>query len=327
MTPFIIHTRSPIVIHLFAVGLCFLLLQHSFTQALDLSRLDEPDNGNDNDSDDDNQEDSKSDNELVSPPGTPASLEIEGSSSVRPSPSRSPVTTEPTPTSSTAQYRLTGSDGKVCIILQVDALLSFHFKTMSGEERDKDIFVPEQAKISGECISEDQAKMSLSWKSYVLAWYFMKTPGGERWYVEKIDLSFHTDEKAFEHYPFPGRLVRLTTSKEKGPLLFPTPVGKSYLCSHTETSVDLVPKEGLSNAKQAPTATLLLRDFKLQPFIFKNDEFGPEYVCTPNGSRFRDETAPIAVGSTFAIVVLLTVAGYGIYRHFKVKKVQYDTME
>ncbi|XP_071449506.1 lysosome-associated membrane glycoprotein 5-like [Hetaerina americana] len=332
MTPFILHTRSPIVIHLFAVGLCLLLLQFSFTKALDLSKLDDPDDDDDNSEDNQNKEDSKADSntpsdEFVSPPGTPASLEIESSSSVRLSPSRPPVTTEPTPTSSTAQYRLLGSSGGVCILLRVDALLSFHFKTMSGEERDKDIFLPETAKVSGECISEDQARMLLHWKSYVLAWYFAKTPGGERWYVEKIDLSFDTSENIFEHYAYPGRMVRLTTPKEKASLLFPTPVGKSYLCSHTETSVDLVPKEGMPNAKQVPTATLLLRDFKLQPFIFKNDEFGPEYVCTPGGSGFRDETAPIAVGSTFAIVVLLTVAGYGVYRHFKVKKVQYDTME
>jgi hypothetical protein len=54
----------------------------------------------------------------------------------------------------------------------------------------------------------------------------------------------------------------------------------------------------------------------------------PEYECSPGGGlAFRDETAPIAVGSTLAVVVLLTVTGYGVYRYVKIKKVQYDTME
>jgi len=52
------------------------------------------------------------------------------------------------------------------------------------------------------------------------------------------------------------------------------------------------------------------------------------YECSPGGGlAFRDETAPIAVGSTLAVVVLLTVTGYGVYRYVRIKKVQYDTME
>lgn len=337
MTPFIFHTRSHIVVHLITVGFCLILLQSTFCKALEIGNQ-----GDQREENDDNEENTMEDNvtkensileettpkdELVSPPGTPAAMEVESSSTVRPSPSRPPITTEPAPTTTTTIYRLTGSNGGVCIMLQVDALLSFQFMTKSGEQREGDIFVPETASVSGECTSEDQAEMLLQWKTYTLAWYFAKTPGGERWYVEKIDLSFNTDDKLFEHIINSGRTVRLTTPKDKASLLFPTPVGKSYLCTHTETSIDLVPKEGSASIKEVPTATLLLRDLKLQPFIFKNDQFGPEYICTPGGSGFRDETAPIAVGSTFAIVVLLTVAGYGIYRHFKVKKVQYDTME
>jgi hypothetical protein len=53
-----------------------------------------------------------------------------------------------------------------------------------------------------------------------------------------------------------------------------------------------------------------------------------EYECSPGGRlSFRDETAPIAVGSTLAVAVLVTVTGYGVYRYVKIKKVQYDTME
>lgn len=66
---------------------------------------------------------------------------------------------------------------------------------------------------------------------------------------------------------------------------------------------------------------------KLQPFKFKNNEFATEYSCESMQARARDETAPIAVGSTLAVAVLLTISGYAGYRYFKVKKVKYDTME
>ena len=139
-------------------------------------------------------------------------------------------------------------------------------------------------------------------------------------------------------------------------MLFPTPVGKSYKCS--EDIVIEMKDENL-------LAKISLRQLKMQPFIFKKDDFGPgevsiilikeheciwncltdnsqaslirlfvcfkqfsEFVCSPGGAKsYRDETAPIAVGSTLAVITLLTVAGYGVYRYMKVKKVQYDAME
>lgn len=105
-------------------------------------------------------------------------------------------------------------------------------------------------------------------------------------------------------------------------MLFPTPVGKSYSCK--EVDIDLVPAE--ENAPQGLAGTLMLRALQIQPFMYKGSDFGPPFEC--NASKgFRSETAPIAVGSTLAIAVLLTVTGYGVYRYFKIKKVQYNTME
>jgi hypothetical protein len=155
----------------------------------------------------------------------------------------------------------------------------------------------------------------LKWKSYVLTWSFAKTPGHERWYVNGVKLSFNTSEKPFQNIRRPGSLELKTA---KSTMLFPTPVGKSYSCP-SQASVEL--RDG--DVK----ATVFLQVFKLQPFMSKTD-FGPEYECSPGGGlAFRDETAPIAVGSTLAVVVLLTVTGYGVYRYVKIKKVQYDTME
>ena len=66
---------------------------------------------------------------------------------------------------------------------------------------------------------------------------------------------------------------------------------------------------------------------KLQPFKFKNNDFAVEFSCTSLSARVRDETAPVAVGSTLAAAVLLTITGYAGWRYFKVKKVEYNTME
>lgn len=105
-------------------------------------------------------------------------------------------------------------------------------------------------------------------------------------------------------------------------MLFPTPVGKSYSCG--ESIVELVPAE--ANAPEGLRGSLFLREFEVQPFMYKSSNFGPSFEC--NASKgFRDETAPIAVGSTLAVAVLLTVTGYGVFRYFKIKKVQYNTME
>lgn len=41
----------------------------------------------------------------------------------------------------------------------------------------------------------------------------------------------------------------------------------------------------------------------------------------------RDEMVPVTVGGVLAGSTLLTILGYGIFRYFKIKKVQYDIME
>ncbi|XP_063236610.1 lysosome-associated membrane glycoprotein 3 isoform X2 [Bacillus rossius redtenbacheri] len=229
------------------------------------------------------------------------------------------VATAAPPAREAPLYRLRDSKEETCILLEVDGLLVFTYKTTVDEERETDRFIPEEVATSGTC-DEDSATLVLQWGSYKLLWDFFKTPGGEKWYVDRIELTFNTSEKIFEHTKIPGRVLTLSTPRNHRVLLFPTPVGWSFTCKK-ETPIDLSDHDDFS-------ATLLLREFHLQPFIFKGDDFGPEHECSARGiGALIDETAPIAVGSTLAIVVLLTVTVYGIFRYFKVKKVQYDTME
>lgn len=105
-------------------------------------------------------------------------------------------------------------------------------------------------------------------------------------------------------------------------MLFPTPVGKSYSCDESVIKLKLAEENGPEGLR----GTLFLRVFQLQPFMYKGSNFGPPFECSKTPG-FRDETAPIAVGSTLAVAVLLTVAGYGVLRYIHLKKVQYNTME
>lgn len=61
-------------------------------------------------------------------------------------------------------------------------------------------------------------------------------------------------------------------------------------------------------------ARLYLRDLHMQSFMFKESgKWGPTFHCSATGS-YRDETAPLAVGTALAVAVLLTISGYGGWR-------------
>ncbi|XP_050530622.1 lysosome-associated membrane glycoprotein 1 [Daktulosphaira vitifoliae] len=222
----------------------------------------------------------------------------------------------------TSLFRLNEEEGSTCILLRVDAVIEVKFKTKLGSEDQTDLYVPDDAEVSGDCSNEDEATLILKWKNFIFTWYFTKTLGGERWFVKAIELEINTADKHFQHITTRDKIVRLSTTSSYSNLLFMTPVGQSYSCQK-EISVVL-------SDQDVPTIKgyVLLRAFTVQPFIFKNDEFGPAYPCSSIGAgSMRNETVPFIFGITLAAVALLTVGGYAVFRHFRIKKVQYDTME
>jgi hypothetical protein len=78
----------------------------------------------------------------------------------------------------------------------------------------------------------------------------------ELFFINNTCFSLHT-----------GKAVTLTTQKDKKKMMFPTPMGKSYACDE-ETTVELKGSPDIE-------ASVLLRNFKVQPFIWKSDNFGP----------------------------------------------------
>lgn len=120
----------------------------------------------------------------------------------------------------------------------------------------------------------------------------------------------------------------------------PTPVGKSYLCEEVDIDLKTDPAD---HPPKDVYGSLLLRVLQVQAFMYKSENFSTSFQCkNVRGFRLgaftvpfralemffcRSETTPIAVGSTLAIVALAIIAGYGAFRYFKVKNVQYNTME
>ncbi|CAG9790058.1 unnamed protein product [Diatraea saccharalis] len=221
----------------------------------------------------------------------------------------------------TATYRLRDGD-ETCILLTVDALLDISYLTKLNERADANTFVPNNANVAGVCKEGDAETLIISFKEFSLEWYFAKTPGGERWYVSSMRLTYNSSARILEHAAKQGRRVTLTTDARA--LLFPTPVGKSFYCPE-ETIVELT--ESDTSAATAQRAKLYLRQMRLQAFMYKRDgEFGPPWHCS-DSARARSEAAPVAVGAALAIATAGTLVGYAIWRYLKVKKVQYDTME
>lgn len=95
-------------------------------------------------------------------------------------------------------FRLNEEGGTTCILLRVDAVIEVKFKTKLGSEdvsykcnlflniniviiyyfllswQQTDLYVPDDAEVSGDCSNEDDASLILKWKNFVFTWYFTK---------------------------------------------------------------------------------------------------------------------------------------------------------
>ncbi|KAH8399534.1 hypothetical protein KR215_000039, partial [Drosophila sulfurigaster] len=224
----------------------------------------------------------------------------------------------------TSLYRLNATNGITCILMQVDGLISVRYRNKLNEDVEGDLYMPDHPVLSGECVESNLEIMTMEFKGFKLTMTFKKSSGGEGWYINLFELSYSSSNPLFEHPDRPNLNVKLT-SPAHTPMYFPTPVGKSYVCDKEQTVILYAPHD--SGDQSGHIARIYLRDLHMQSFMFKDSgKWGPSFHCSATGS-YRDETAPLAVGTALAIAVLLTISGYGGWRYFKVKKVQYGSME
>ncbi|CAO1345794.1 unnamed protein product [Diamesa tonsa] len=252
-----------------------------------------------------------------------STLQLEGLSTKKPRVSKYTLKPQaPTPApSSVSLYRLNSTDGKTCILIQTDGLLSIQYRDKLNEDKEADAYMPDNPGLTGMCDDSDDSTIMITFRGFTLTMYFEKTPGGERWYITTVELTYNSNNQLFEHIDRPNLNVKLSTPPHT--FLFPTPIGKSFECSTEQTIVMYSQDE---NDKSGHLAKLFLRDTRLQGFMYKaGGLFGPPFECSATGS-YRDESAPFFFGTTLAIATICTVTGYGLWRYFKVKKFTYGNM-
>jgi len=162
------------------------------------------------------------------------------------------------------------------------------------------------------------------WSSFQLCFYVSKS--GNNWVTDQIAFVFNTSDVPLALPSSPQNQVKTLISQVGSTSMMQAPLGYSYRCLAPK-KYSMVPLDGARD-----NATLLLTNFQFQSFLEQDNSFGEEIICaddvvTKRRRRHRDTTVMIATGSIFAVVAVITVMGYAIYRHIKIKAVGYNTME
>lgn len=95
--------------------------------------------------------------------------------------------------SSLSLYRVNNTKGTTCILIQTDGILEIKYRTKSHEDVTANTFLPDDVELSGDCSEEDISSFTMKFKGFTLFMVFKKTPGGERWYVSNVELSYSSD--------------------------------------------------------------------------------------------------------------------------------------
>ncbi|KAF0292659.1 Lysosome-associated membrane glycoprotein 5 [Amphibalanus amphitrite] len=232
---------------------------------------------------------------------------------------REVVTYQPVPDNA---YAVFDHHGRICILATINADLEIVYYTEYDERKKLTVRLPDDAEVTGACARDNaEPVISLRWDHFEFSMFFKENDIGNTWYVSDMKLEYDADQFP-EAKPRVGRQMLWMDRQMLHTLhLFGTPVDKAYFCT-SKQDLDLYNGDGVRSA------SVILWDLHLQPYV-RNGQFGASVNCpgVPVGRRRINETVPLAVGSTLATVTVLTIAGYAVWRHFKVKKFNYDTME
>lgn len=65
-------------------------------------------------------------------------------------------------------------------------------------------FLPDNPKLTSDCSEEDVSSISLEFKGFKLSMQFRKTPGGERFYVSHVELSYSSSNPLLKQVDRPN---------------------------------------------------------------------------------------------------------------------------
>ncbi|GIY83592.1 lysosome-associated membrane glycoprotein 5 [Caerostris darwini] len=239
------------------------------------------------------------------------------------------------------------SKGKICLLAKFKAVFSISYLSKGGDQK-AEITVPKDAYSKGKCDSNDKLPLlQVSWGKYAFTMMFNKTE--DNWAVTSMELSYDTSEPLFDGATYVSfltfyLLLRFLfiefiylntlnqikagkkTARSRNVNSFETPLGKSYFCPAQEVVTLYVANK--------PTVTARIKELRLQPFEVENGQFSPAHRCSKviiDGLEetpfVQDETVPLAVGCTLALITLFILVGFSVHRAYNAAKVDYNSME
>ncbi|KAG8187744.1 hypothetical protein JTE90_015614 [Oedothorax gibbosus] len=214
---------------------------------------------------------------------------------------------------------------KICILAKFSASFKITYPSLGGEQHIS-VNVPEDAKVKGRCGTFDREPLlELSWPGFRLFMSFTVVNPKEKqdtWELLSMELLYDTASPLFDGATQVGK--QTVRSLEDG--LFYTQYGKSYFCP----SPDVIP---MYNHKEEKQVLARMKDVHLQVYAVEMGKFSQFQRCSlvrigglPEPFA-QDETVPIAVGSTLAVMAVLVVIGYALWRNLATRRTDYDTVE
>lgn len=219
-------------------------------------------------------------------------------------------------------FAIWDTNGKICLLAKFSASFQITYESTGGDQT-VSVNLPEEAQVNGRCASyEKEPQLELQWPGFRLIMEFTLAKPTESWELLAMELLYNTASPIFDEATNAGK--RTARSLEDG--LFATPYGKSYFCP----SPDVI---NMYNSKKDKIVLARLKDVRLQVYDVEHGKFSTAQRCSlvriggiPEPFA-QDETVPIAVGSTLAVVSVLVVIGYALWRNMATRKADYDTME
>ncbi|XP_054711263.1 uncharacterized protein LOC129220857 [Uloborus diversus] len=237
-------------------------------------------------------------------------------SSSEPSPAKEPDISE-APKDTFAVWA--SETGNICLLAKFQGIITIYYSTEKGEQ-DIKVPVPNVEKWKGSC-SPPLISFASDEHDTVILNMLLSETSEDSWAVTSIQLNYDTSNKLFDG----SNNHRNMTATSKDLSLFETPMGRSYFCPGHETVL-------LYNEDKKQVATVKLSEIQLQPYQVEDNKFSEENRCTQVILEGPDifavnETIPLAVGSTLALITLLILVGFSVHRAYRAAKPDYNSMQ
>lgn len=218
-------------------------------------------------------------------------------------------------------FILRNANGKICILAKFHSTIIITYPGKTYEQK-VEVTVPLSGHVKGKCEGPDKpSSLKISWGKFIFSLHFNKT-SEDLWSVTLVQLTYDTSEGLFDG----AANLEKVTAKSKKVSLFETPVGKSYYCPAQEVII-------LYNENQQ-VANVDLKEIHLQPYAVEDGKFSTIHRCNrvdfgglDEEPFVQDETVPLAVGCTLALITLLILVGFSVHRAYNAAKVDYNTVE